>query len=122
MTSDAKRGSDEVELVPPGGSFEGLIFCRGTTRIEGRVRGPIHSRGLLSIGVDAEVRGAVEAETLALAGSLEGAVTAETRVAVADGATLRGTLSAPSLKVEAGAVVDGACRIHSPKADADPPT
>jgi cytoskeletal protein CcmA (bactofilin family) len=65
----------------------------------------------LVIGPEARVRGAVEVGILELVGEAEGEITALERASLAEGATLRGTLRSPRVRVAEGAHIQGPCHI-----------
>ncbi|MDG2332824.1 MAG: polymer-forming cytoskeletal protein [Myxococcota bacterium] len=101
---------DEV-LVPEGAHFEGRVYFRGERAIHGEVVGPIEAAGRLTVGSEARIQGCVRAESLTLAGRIEGEVVALERACLEEGATLRGTLSSPRVSVAEGALLEGPCRV-----------
>jgi cytoskeletal protein CcmA (bactofilin family) len=104
--SDAGGGT----LLGPGTAFEGLLTFRGGARVDGELAGEVKAEGTLVLGPTARVRAKVEVDELILAGHLEGEVTARRRVAIEPGARLVGSITAPLLRIEDGAFVEGPCR------------
>lgn len=111
-SSDAAptAGSGFATLLGPGTAFEGLLTFRGRARVDGALTGQVRAAGTLVLGPTARVEATVEVDELILAGELRGDVVARTRVVLERGARLHGSLRAPVLRVEAGAVLDGPCR------------
>ena len=97
-------------LLGPGTAFEGVLTFRGGARVDGELRGEVKAEGTLVLGPSARVRANVEVDELILAGHLEGDVTARRRVAIKPGARLVGSITAPLLRIEDGAFVQGPCR------------
>ncbi len=106
-------------LLGPGTAFEGLLTFRGDARVDGELRGQVKAEGTLVLGPTARARARVEVDELILAGTLEGDVVARRRVALEAGSRLVGSVTAPLLRVEDGAHLEGACRTGS-AATADP--
>ncbi|MDE0886122.1 MAG: polymer-forming cytoskeletal protein [Myxococcota bacterium] len=108
------RGRTELPeevLVPEGGRFEGRVYFRGEKAVHGEVVGPIEAAGRLTVGPEGRIQGSVRAESLTLAGRIEGEVVALERACLEEGATLRGTLSSPRVSVAEGALLEGPCRV-----------
>ncbi len=101
----------EGVLVPEGARFEGRVYFRGERAVLGEVVGPVEAVGLLVVGPQARVQGPVHAESLALAGRIEGEVVARERACLEEGATLRGTLRSLRVSVAEGALLEGPCRV-----------
>ncbi|HIF98808.1 MAG TPA: polymer-forming cytoskeletal protein [Myxococcales bacterium] len=110
-TSTSTPASSSPSLVPRECRFLGSVFIGSGAEIHGEVVGPVRGAGRLVVGPDAKIRGAVEVGILELAGQVEGEITALERASLAEGATLRGTLSSPSVRVAEGAHIQGPCRI-----------
>ena len=106
-------------LVPQGGRFEGRVVSLGGARIEGHVIGPIETQGELVVGPAAHLVGRLKVGALELAGEAEGDVMAERWAALHEGATLRGTLESPRVRIADGARLDGVCRVGPLRGEAD---
>jgi cytoskeletal protein CcmA (bactofilin family) len=98
-------------LVPENTHFAGPVFFDRAAEILGTVDGSVQGPGSLVVGPRARVKGPVEVADLLLAGEVEGEVTAAERASLVEGATLRGTLRTPRVRIEEGAHLDGPCRI-----------
>ena len=98
-------------LVPEGGKFQGRVLSLGGARIEGEVVGPIETEGHLIVGPRARLKGTLKVGALELSGAAEGDVVARRWAALDEGATLRGTLESPCVRIADGAHLDGVCRV-----------
>jgi len=88
-------------------AIEGKIEGAGHVRIAGRFKGDIHVEGNLTIEQGAHLAGEVTAETIIIAGELEGNIQAAARVELMESGTITGDLKAGSLTVAAGSRMRG---------------
>jgi cytoskeletal protein CcmA (bactofilin family) len=102
----AERESKE-SLIAADLTIEGKIEGSGHVRIAGRFKGDINVQGHLTIEVGAKVTGAVRANTVVIAGELEGNIDAAARVELLDSGVLNGDVQAGSLTVAAGSRMRG---------------
>jgi cytoskeletal protein CcmA (bactofilin family) len=98
-------------LVPEGGRFSGRVCFQRGAKIDGEVVGPIEAEGHLVVGPRARLKGTLKVDVLELAGEAEGEVVARHWASLSEGATLRGTLQSPRVRIAEGAHLDGVCRI-----------
>jgi cytoskeletal protein CcmA (bactofilin family) len=99
------------ELVLPAGTeFEGTLVLPGPSRIDGCVRGKILAASDVWIGEEGFVGADLAGDRVVVAGTVVGDVVATTSIELRATGRVRGDLTAPSLRLAEGAVVDGACR------------
>ena len=99
---------DEINaFLGVGTTYRGRLDFTGSVRVDGVFEGEVESEGTLVVGREAQVSGAVRVGELILGGSLEGEVQATKRAVLHKSARFKGTLNAPSLSVEEGAIIDG---------------
>lgn len=114
---EGRAGSGErspmAAVVGPGARFEGTLAFRGEARVEGEVLGSVLANGTLHVAPGAVVRAQIEAEELVVAGTVEGDVTAQRRVALLAGARVTGNIRTSSLALADGSVLDGRCEMLS---------
>ena len=94
-------------LIAADMTIEGKIEGVGHVRIAGRFNGDVSVRGNLTIELGAKVTGGVRAETVVIAGELEGNIDAAARVELLETGVLNGDLKAGSLTVAAGSRMRG---------------
>ena len=88
-------------------SIEGKIDGAGHVRIAGRFTGDVHVQGNLTIEVGAKVTGSVRANTVIIAGELEGNVEDAVRVELLESGVITGDLKAGTLTVASGSRMRG---------------
>ncbi|WP_291321119.1 polymer-forming cytoskeletal protein [Desulfonatronospira sp.] len=101
-------GKDEINaFMGAGTSYKGRLAFKGTVRLDGEFEGEIDSEGTLIVGQDAMVKGTVTVGQLALSGTLEGDVRAQSKITLYKQANINGIINTPILMVEEGAVIKG---------------
>lgn len=106
---EAPRRADAVKesLIAAELTIEGKIEGAGDVRLAGRFKGDVHVEGNLTIESGAKLTGSVRANTVIVAGELEGNIEAAARVELRDTGILNGDLKAGSLTVAAGSRMRG---------------
>ena len=100
--------ADQKEtLIAANLSIEGKIQGSGHVRVAGQFKGDVNVEGNLTIEQGAKVIGGVRAQTVTIAGELEGNVDAASRVELLASGVLNGDLKAGSLTVAAGSRMRG---------------
>jgi len=94
-------------LLTAGLTIEGKIEGSGHIRIAGRFNGDVNVQGNLAIEPGAKLVGGVTAETVSVAGELDGNITSAARVELLESGVLTGDLKAGSLTVAAGSRMRG---------------
>jgi cytoskeletal protein CcmA (bactofilin family) len=88
--------------------IKGELTAHEDVLIAGRVEGLINVIGhRVMVGAGAHVAGDITATGIAVAGIVEGSLVADEQIHVQRGADLQGDVSAPSVVVEDGALVNG---------------
>ena len=96
-----------------GTSFNGRLLFEGTVRIDGTFVGDIYTRDTLIVGPEARVRAQIDADTVVVAGVLEGEVRALGRVEIQSTGVLRGQVISPVLKIEEGGMFEGRTQMQA---------
>lgn len=105
--------SEEVSaLMGVGTEFEGRLVFEGVVRIDGNFKGEIFSRDTLILGPESKVEAFVEADTVIVAGELEGEVRASNRVEIKKSGSMKGAVISPIFKIEEGAYFDGSTKMY----------
>src|SRR5690606_20113710 len=94
-------------MIAAGLTIEGKIEGTGHVRIAGNFKGDVHVQGNLTIEAGARVTGGVRANTVVIAGELEGNIEAASKVELLQTGVLNGDLKAGSLTVAAGSRMRG---------------
>lgn len=97
-------------LLGAGTRYEGKLFFEGRVRIDGHFEGEIQSDGLLVVGPDATVKGAVRVHTLIVRGGrIQADIQASELVELHAPAQVKGDIRTQALYMDRGVVFDGTC-------------
>lgn len=96
-----------VTIITSGCHFSGKLYCKGSTRIGGKVDGEIVSEGLLIIEEEAMISAEVKAEDIVIQGHLRGTVEAHGKVELSPTCVYEGDIITPVLVVQEGAQFNG---------------
>ena len=97
-------------LLGTGTRYQGKLFFEGRIRIDGDFEGEIQSEGLLVVGPDATVKGAVRVHTLIVRGGrVEADIHATELVELHAPAHVKGDIRTQALYMDRGVVFDGSC-------------
>jgi cytoskeletal protein CcmA (bactofilin family) len=115
FSKNGETGNDNtVGLIGKGVEVSGDIVFSDGLRVEGRVAGSIVSAGgTLIVEQAAQIEARVEVGICVISGTLEGNVTAKSRVEVHKTARVRGDITTPVLLVEEGAILNGSVGMSS---------
>lgn len=104
-----RTGVREVKesLIGPDLTIEGKIEGAGHIRIAGRFKGDVSVEGNLTIEQGAKLTGGVKANSVVIAGELDGNIIDAARVELLATGVLNGDLKAGSLTVAAGSRMRG---------------
>jgi cytoskeletal protein CcmA (bactofilin family) len=94
-------------LISEGCKIEGLITGTGNYMINGQVEGECDIDGSVTIAHGGFCKGLFKAQSVIVAGTVEGDIVAEGQVEIADTAKITGTVSGEAIAVAEGAVVEG---------------
>jgi len=103
-------------LLGKGASFEGRLIFEGIVRIDGNFTGDIFTRDTLIIGADSKVMAQIDADTVIVAGHVEGQIRATSRVEIQASGYVRGSVQAPVFKIDEGGMFDGTTQMQASSA------
>jgi cytoskeletal protein CcmA (bactofilin family) len=101
------RIGNTPSLLAAGSLLVGDLETPGALVLRGSVRGDGHVRGELSIGPGARWEGEVHAVSAVVSGEVVGAIIVGERIEISARALIRGRVSARSIALARGAIVDG---------------
>ncbi len=101
------RDANAVTILTSGCHFNGKLYCRGATRIAGRIEGQLISEGLLIIEDEAIITAEIKADEVIIQGRVEGRLTATGRVELAGNSQFVGDILTPLLIIREGAQFNG---------------
>ena len=101
------RSNGPPTVIGAGVQFRGDIIAPGPVMLSGSVQGDGDVGGMLTIARDAHWEGQVRARAGVVAGRLTGSIAVTDRLEVGANAVIKGTVSAKSLAIARGAVIEG---------------
>lgn len=101
------RSNGPPTVIGAGVQFRGDIIAPGPVMLSGSVQGDGDVGGMLTIARDAHWEGQVRARSGVVAGRLTGSIVVTDRLEVGSAAVIKGTVSAKSLAIARGAVIEG---------------
>ena len=94
-------------VIAAGITITGKIDGAGHVRIDGRFEGDVHIQGDLTIEAGAKLTGGIRAESVVIAGEIEGNIDSAQKVDLLASGVLNGDLKAGVLTVAAGSRMRG---------------
>ncbi len=115
--TNAGPGSDTViSIIGPGMKIVGDCVTDGTVRIEGRVEGNVRAGKAVVIGKDGHVQGAIDTQDAVIAGTVNGTITAASRLELQSTCHIDGEIHARRMQLEEGAILNGKIKMGDVKA------
>jgi len=111
--AQAQREGHAVTIITSGCHFSGKLYCRGASRIGGKIEGEIISEGLLIIEDGAKIEANVKGEEVIVQGTVDGVVSASKRLELAPTGRLNGQIETSILCVKEGAEFNGTAKMTS---------
>lgn len=109
--------SEMNSLIGVGSTFHGKFKVNGMLKINGRFEGDIETDGDVIIGEGGKVRTDLAANTVEIAGTIIGNVTASGAVTIYPTGKVLGNIIAPKVVPQEGAVLQGAITIKGSQND-----
>lgn len=103
--------SNAVNLICEGTHIVGDIKTKNDIRIDGTIKGKIHTSGRLVVGNTAKIEGDIECVNVDVIGVVIGNVTAEAAVTLKAPARIVGDILSSVLSIEEGVFFDGKCQM-----------
>jgi len=109
VTSTKRFGSNEsaVTILTSGCHFSGKLYCKGSSRIGGKIEGELISEGVLIIEEGAVIDAVVKAEEIIMHGKFTGRLQASMKVEFTNTSVFDGEVETPSLLIHEGAQFNG---------------
>lgn len=115
LESSGSKKDQGVTIITAGCHFSGKLFCRGVSRIGGKIEGEIVAEGVLIIEEGAHIDADIRASEVIVQGVVNGKLEADTRVELITSGRFSGELVTPSLHVEQGAYLNGTTTMKEPE-------
>lgn len=103
----ADRVSSSPTFIGSGSRFTGDLECDSDLVVGGAVRGDGAVRGALTLSEGSHWEGEIRAGNAVIAGDVQGSVTIAEKLELRSTARIRGSLTARSIAVAKGAIIEG---------------
>lgn len=103
----SNRDAHAVTILTSGCHFSGKLYCRGSSRIAGKIDGQIISEGFLVIEEEAAINAEIKADEAVIQGKVQGKLQATSRVELCSTSQFEGDIITPVLVVREGAHFNG---------------
>jgi len=103
----AESSSTELNFFGGGTVIEGTIRANNSVRVDGRIKGKLICKNTLTIGVNGEIEGDVEAKNAIIGGKIKGKIKVAEKLVLEAKSILIGDLKASKLLIDEGAVFEG---------------
>jgi cytoskeletal protein CcmA (bactofilin family) len=100
-----------ISIIGPGMRVVGDCETDGTLRIEGNVEGTVRAGKAVVVGKEGRVEGDILTQDAIIGGSVNGKVTAESRLELQATCTVEGEIHARRVKLDEGGTVNGSIQI-----------
>lgn len=101
--------------IGEGTTVEGKIICEGSLRVDGKIKGEIDIKGVLTVGEKGVIDSNIKAGEVVLMGTINGNVVTEKKLEIFNSGKLFGDVQTPKIAIEEGGVLEGKCIMNIPK-------
>jgi len=98
---------------------QGDIQTEESLRLDGRFEGTIECAGTLIVGSNADIQADIFAEKAVIGGTVEGDITARSKIEIRSTGEIHGDLAAPVLHIDRGVVLEGQCTVNTGDAESE---
>jgi len=99
--------STELNFLGGGTVVEGTIKTDNSVRVDGKLKGKLICKNTLTVGLNGEIDGEVQAKNAIVGGKIKGKVSIVEKLVLESKSVLIGELKASKLIIDEGAVFDG---------------
>jgi len=106
---EEKRIGKIETIIGPDSEVKGTVFSKGSIRVDGIIEGGITQSDSVIVGETGIVSGDINAQTVVVAGRVQGNVNASVSIELMDDAELKGDIKTRQLSIHEGAFFEGNC-------------
>ena len=100
-----------ISIIGPGMRVVGDCEIEGTVRIEGRVEGSVRAGKAVVVGKEGIVDGDIFTQDAVISGTVQGTLTAESRLELQASCHIEGEIHARRMQLEEGAMLNGTVKM-----------
>lgn len=109
MSRSNEKSSGAVNAIGQGSTIKGDITTEGDLRIDGTLKGTIHSKGRLVLGETGFIEGEIICQNALIAGTVKAKIQVTELLSLKAKANLHGDIITNKLSIEPGANFTGSC-------------
>jgi cytoskeletal protein CcmA (bactofilin family) len=98
-------------IIGPGSFVSGDIEAPGFTRVDGNVKGNLHSKGRVVVGESARMRSSITGTSITIGGVVDGNILASERLIVLPSALIIGDIITKRIEAGEGCLIHGKVRV-----------
>lgn len=118
MSKNVTEDASLVNQIKPGTHIEGEVKSGGDMRIDGTLKGKIHTQGKLVIGATGKIDGEIICQNAEIHGIITGKITVNELLSLKASSKLSGDIITGKLAIEPGALFSGSCAMgNAPKTE-----
>lgn len=103
----SESSSTELNFFGSGTVVDGTVKSNNSVRVDGKIKGKLICKNTLTVGVNGEIEGEVEAKNAIIGGKIKGKIKVEEKLVLETKSVLIGDLKASKLLIDEGAVFEG---------------
>ncbi len=115
LKNNSSNQSTELNFIGKGTHIEGNVTTSSSIRIDGSIKGTLHSKNTVTIGESGKVEGDIQAQNAIIGGQVQGSVLVMEKLVLENKSSLIGELQAKKLIIDEGAVFDGTSAMGAKK-------
>lgn len=108
-----QQGGAPTTFLDASTDFSGKLKCTESLRIDGRVEGEVHCDHTVAIGEPGVVHALIQADSVVIAGQVNGDINARSKITLEKTACVTGDLCTPGIVIQEGAKLEGRIVIGS---------
>ena len=103
----AESSSTELNFFGGGTVIDGTIRANNSVSVDGKIKGKLICKNTLTVGINGEIEGDVEAKNAIIGGKIVGKIRVTEKLVLEAKSVLIGDLKASKLFIDEGAVFEG---------------
>jgi cytoskeletal protein CcmA (bactofilin family) len=110
-SNSTEVSSTELNFLGGGTIVEGTVRANNSVRIDGTLKGTLICKNTVTVGINGEIEGEVEAKNAIIGGKINGKIKVAEKLVLESKSTLIGELKASKLIIDDGAVFEGTSKM-----------
>lgn len=109
----AESNPNSLNLINAGTEIRGDIISNGDVRIDGILKGTVHTKARLVIGSTGVIEGDIKAQNADVSGNIKGNISVDDLLSLKSTAKIHGDIITRKLIVETGGEFNGKCQMRT---------